>query len=201
VTELLGHADVREAASVLGRAFRDNPGIAAVLKGESPERRERLVGNAMVALARATLQIGQASVIKQEGQIVAVSLVLPPRAYPLPLWIDALVLWSLLRSPPKHWVRFARLDARMRKRHVREPHFYLWVLGVDPEHQGRGHGSALLRMLDAQADAAATPCYLETDKPSSVRLYQRHGYDVRSEERVPVLDFQFWFMLRPKPGA
>ena len=46
----------------------------------------------------------------------------------------------------------------------------------------------------------AMPCYLETDKSSSMWLYQRHGYDVQSDEQVPVLDFHFWFMLRP-PGA
>ena len=150
----------------------------------------------MFAFARATLRVGEAHVIKHDGKIVAVSLVLPPRAYPLPVWMDLVIVARLFRSAPRRILRFGRVDMLMRKRHAREPHFYLWALGVEPDQQGRGHGSALLHALDARADAAGAACYLETDKSSSVRLYQKHAYVVQSEEQVPVLDFRFWFMLR-----
>jgi ribosomal protein S18 acetylase RimI-like enzyme len=51
-------------------------------------------------------------------------------------------------------------------------HFYLM-----PEAQGRGLGSAVLRLLLAEADAAARPVRLSVLVGSdAARLYQRHGF-------------------------
>ena len=51
--------------------------------------------------------------------------------------------------------RFEQSDVFMRRHHVAQPHWYLWMLGVDPQHQGRGLGSELLRSLNAKADVRA----------------------------------------------
>jgi ribosomal protein S18 acetylase RimI-like enzyme len=84
----------------------------------------------------------------------------------------------------------------MHKLHPRYPHWYLWFLGVEPERQGRGLGSELLRLLSAKAEADRVPCYLETDKPSSVKLYEHHGYRVQSEVVLPKVDLRLWLMKR-----
>jgi GNAT superfamily N-acetyltransferase len=199
VIQPLEKADLDEAAGVLGRAFHDNPGVVAILKHDPAAVRLRLVETAMRAFARAMLKVGAPEVIKDGGKVVAVSLSYPPGAYPPPLWAELLIASGPLRAGLRRSVRFGRVDALMRKRHFREPHWYLWVLGVEPEQQGRGLGSELLRALSSRAERDRVPCYLETDKPSSVRLYQRHGYAVQREEQVPVVDFPLWFMLRPGP--
>ncbi len=70
-------------------------------------------------------------------------------------------------------------------------HFYL-----DPRHQGRGLGSAVLRTLLAQADAAGEPVRLNVLQGSVARrLYERHGFVLESEDPVDV------FMLRPPARA
>lgn len=194
----LEKADVREAAAVLGRAFHDNPGVRAILPDDAPEERTRIVETGMRGFARATRLAGEASVIKQQGKVVAVSLAYPPGAYPPPIWAELIIASGALRAGARRALRFARVDVFMRKRHLRDPHFYLWVLGVEPEQQGRGLGSALLDALDAKANAARMPCYLETDKPSSVRLYQKHGYVVQSEGQPSSMGFTLWFMQRAK---
>ena len=61
--------------------------------------------------------------------------------------------------------------------HIKEPHWYLPVIGVDPAQQGRGLGAALLRHALAQADAAHLPAYLESSNPANISLYQRHGFE------------------------
>jgi ribosomal protein S18 acetylase RimI-like enzyme len=191
----------REAAAVLGRAFHDNPGVRALLRDDPPAQRIALVETAMHVFTRSVLRVGSAETIQDQGKIVAVSLLYPPSAYPPSLWSELQVAAGLLQSGPRRFLRFARVDAFMRSRHVSFPHFYLWVLGVEPEQQGRGHGSTLIRSLTARADASGAPCYLETDKPSSVRLYEKHGFVVQSEARVPALDFTLWFMLRAASRA
>jgi ribosomal protein S18 acetylase RimI-like enzyme len=199
--EPLVPSDLPAAAAVLGRAFHANPGLVAILKDDSPAERLRLTTIGMGAFARAVQRVGNAEVIKQDGKVVAVSLSYGPGAYPPSLATELRIGSGLLRGGLRRLLRFGQADAVMRKRHLREPHWYLWVLGVDPEQQGRGFGSELLRALSARAEHDRVPCYLETDKPSSVQLYEHHGYAVRDETVVPGLDFRLWFMLRPSASG
>jgi hypothetical protein len=86
---------------------------------------------------------------------------------------------------------FRALDAL----HPREPHWYLATLGVDPDAQGEGIGSALASSFLKWADRDASPAYLETDRPENVPFYERRGF--RVEHVVEVLGAPIWRMLRP----
>jgi ribosomal protein S18 acetylase RimI-like enzyme len=77
----------------------------------------------------------------------------------------------------------ASIDEVQRK-HPHEPHWYLFAIGVDPSHQGRGVGSALLRAVLAQCDARREPAYLEASTPDNARLYARHGFALLHELRL-----------------
>jgi ribosomal protein S18 acetylase RimI-like enzyme len=63
--------------------------------------------------------------------------------------------------------------------HPREPHWYLPLIGIDPRHQGRGLGGALLSHALAICDREGTLAYLESSNPRNVPLYERHGFEVR----------------------
>jgi ribosomal protein S18 acetylase RimI-like enzyme len=67
---------------------------------------------------------------------------------------------------------------QMGRYHPNAPHWYLPLLGVDPAHQRKGHGSALLRQVTAQCDRDHTPAYLESSNRANVPLYERHGFKV-----------------------
>src|SRR5262249_11308387 len=73
---------------------------------------------------------------------------------------------------------------RMGGYHPAEPHWYLPMIGVDPRHQGRGYGSALLRPALMHADRDHVPAYLESSNPANVPLYERHGFLVRATIQV-----------------
>ena len=60
--------------------------------------------------------------------------------------------------------------------HPQEPVEYLWFLGVRPERQGRGIGSALLAPVLHRADRAGRRTYLDATSPRSKALYERHGF-------------------------
>lgn len=62
--------------------------------------------------------------------------------------------------------------------HPVEPHWYLPWMGVIPDAQNKGLGSALLRRGLARADADAMPAYLEATSPENAALYARHGFEV-----------------------
>lgn len=75
------------------------------------------------------------------------------------------------------------LQEAMRKVHPQEPHWYLYLLGSDPVHQGRSHGSAVLQPVLDRCDDDAMPAYLESSKEANIPCYRRHGFEVQKEFR------------------
>src|SRR5688572_11490382 len=67
---------------------------------------------------------------------------------------------------------------QMDRYHPPDPCWYLPLIGVDPAHQGRGCGSALLRHALTRCDRERMPAYLESSNPRNVSLYLRHGFEI-----------------------
>jgi len=65
------------------------------------------------------------------------------------------------------------------------PHFYLTLLGTDPEQRGRGHGLALLADNLRRIDEAKAPAYLEASNVANVTLYARYGFVAMGSFRPP----------------
>src|SRR5262245_24349038 len=66
---------------------------------------------------------------------------------------------------------------QMAKYHPAEAHWYLPLIGVDPAHQGKGHGDALMRYALERCDRDKQSAYLESTNPRNVSLYRRHGFE------------------------
>ena len=192
-------SDRDEAAGVLARAFRDNPGFIALFRRDSPETRLRLLGPCMVGFVESTLRYGVGEVVKDGNRIVAVSLSFAPDRFPPPFWATIVQARGPIRAGMGRALRFVRVDQEMRKRHPHYRHWYLWFLGAEPQRQGQGLGSKLLKSLAAKAEADGTACYLETDKATNVKIYEHHGYVLQSEDVLlpGELDLRMWFMKRP----
>jgi ribosomal protein S18 acetylase RimI-like enzyme len=78
----------------------------------------------------------------------------------------------------------------MRKRR----HWYLWVLGVQPDRQGQGFGGQLMAPILSQADRDGLPCYLETESERNVAFYRKHGFEVAHEGDIPGYGLRLWMM-------
>ncbi len=61
--------------------------------------------------------------------------------------------------------------------HPDAPHWYLPLIGVDPAHQGRGLGAALMRHATERFDDEGAIAYLESSNPRNISLYERHGFE------------------------
>jgi ribosomal protein S18 acetylase RimI-like enzyme len=70
----------------------------------------------------------------------------------------------------------AAIFEQMATYHPNEPHWYLPLIGVDPAHQGRGHGGALMKYAIERFDREKLPAYLESTNPRNISLYRRHGF-------------------------
>lgn len=76
------------------------------------------------------------------------------------------------------------------------PCHYLQILGVGPDHQGQGHGGALLRALIDECEVSHRHLYLETETESNVALYEKFGFRVVKKITLPIVELPMWEMDR-----
>jgi ribosomal protein S18 acetylase RimI-like enzyme len=82
--------------------------------------------------------------------------------------------------------RVLALAGEFDRAHPRDvDHYFLTLLGTDPEQRGRGVGLQLLADTLAVVDAEHQPAYLEASNPANVALYERHGFRTRSTFAAP----------------
>ncbi len=106
---------------------------------------------------------------------------------------------------PELLARFELIGPAMAAHKPAEPHWYLQLLATHPDWQRQGLGAHLMEVVFEQADTAAVPCYLETERPELVAYYRHHGFDVRSEwtldpdATLGAVGPHMWGMFRPTP--
>jgi GNAT superfamily N-acetyltransferase len=84
--------------------------------------------------------------------------------------------------------RWCRIDPE-------EPHIHLGPIGVAPEMQRRGVGTALMNRYIEDLKVRKTAGYLETDRAENVEFYGKFGFVVLRQETV--IGIPTWYMWRP----
>jgi len=171
---------------VLADAYLDDPGWVAV----GPDNRRRRHAYTR-RVCRGAISIvdrwgGKIWCAERDGRVAGVLTSCDPGQRPPPQ-LRATVKQSLgpaLAGPRVLW-RSLAADAAMHKHHPEEPHFYVWMLGVSPQHQRTGVGRALLNAALELCDREALPAYLDSSKERNVVFYSRHGFRVTEELRLP----------------
>lgn len=93
-----------------------------------------------------------------------------------------------------------RMDAYSRLKDANkpsQPHFYINIIGVHPQAQGKGVGKALLSQVHVMSAQHPHSCGvgLDTQTEQNAAYYKHCGYRV---SRTTNLDFvPFWFMFQP----
>jgi ribosomal protein S18 acetylase RimI-like enzyme len=187
------------AAALLARAFCDDPVYRLAIPDE--DKRTSALTWLFGKVMRYCILYGHA--FTTPG-LAGVAGWLPPGH--TSLTFDRIIRSRLYAAPFKLGLpAYGRLAAylsyadELHARFAPAPHWYLWVIGVEPAHQGRGIGGRLLQPILAQADADGLPCYLETEGERNIRFYERHGFKVAHQGQVPKLGVEVTAMLR-EPG-
>jgi len=179
---------------VLALAFHDQPLDRAVVAG-GPRRRLRAERAGMRATLEAARGRADARVARAAGGVEGVLVALPPWTFPLPPPGPAAQLRTLLAQGLRTASRWRTVFEQLSRHHPPEPVAYLSLLGVSPERQGSGVGTALLRAWLTDVDAAGQPAWLETARPENLPFYRRHGFEVAGE--LSIFDVPVWMMARP----
>jgi GNAT superfamily N-acetyltransferase len=185
-------ADAGRVAELIATAFAPLA-ASAWLVPEPAERLPIMTANLRILVDHA-IEYGHVDLI-DEGPAAAVWF---PRTGPIPEPAD---YDRRLTAACGRWTdRFRVLDSLFDEHHPGEPHHHLALLAVQPERQGGGLGTALLRREHAELDAAAIPAYLEASSTLSRDLYLRQGYELGAPFRLPD-GSPFWPMWRPPRPA
>lgn len=178
--EGLARAGVATAAGVLARSMTDDPGWIHLLP-DPGSRTRRMTRVFELAVAHLYLDLGECFAV--DGAAAAIWA--PPGAHAVP-WSTALGLlprlgWLIGRRTPAA----LRMYREMARRAPREPHHYLAALGVDPAHQGRGLGAAIVQPVLDRCDQTRTLAWLESTNPRNHSFYRRVGFVVADELAIP----------------
>ena len=190
-------ADVKPLAAVMARAFYDDPPFMWMLPDPATrlERERRF----FATLTRdEALAHGGVDVALLGTEIAAAAIWRPPGPEAA---VQLRTLLGLVRALGRRMGAAAALSKALARAHPREPHWYLFAIGVDPARQGTGLASALLRSRLEQCDRAGLPAYLEASKPTSVPLYQHFGFEPAGIPDLPAGAPPLTAMWRPAAAA
>ncbi len=186
---------LRQMAGMLARAFHNDPLFQLAMPDE--QHRTRTLPALLKLNLQYGLRFGDVYASAQNG--LAIWLRPGENAITIPRALQAGMLLTPLKIGLSAVLRLGRLNSISELIHEQlapEPHWYLFLLGVDPVSQGRGLGGLLLQPVLASADAVHQPCYLETNNPSAVRFYQKLGFVIAAERQPTLSNPCLWAMRR-----
>jgi ribosomal protein S18 acetylase RimI-like enzyme len=193
----LNTSQVKPAADVLARAFRDYP-IAEFAFPDREDRARRAPYTHRLVLSYC-IRYGEAYATSERFEAVAAWL--PPEQVTVSMWklIRSGALQVMRRFGTKSGRRMRKFSRHLDSAHERNapfPHWYLWNIGVDPSFQGKGYAGKLLTAMFVRIDKEGVPCYLVTQKETNLPLYQHYGFKVVEQFIIPGTEFTNWAMLR-----
>lgn len=193
---LLRTDELEDAVVLLGRAFDADPLFQWLYPSAS--RRAGWVQWFMRVTLRQAMSTSTVFAVDDGPDLAGVVSCIPPGSWPL--GVASFVRAGIALPPSLPTWRSLRegiaIDRTVLARHPDVPHWYVYVLGVDPGLAGRGFGGALLRHVIARADEAAVPAHLETTNPKNLTLYRKFGFEVVEELSIGAAP-PAWVMTRP----
>ena len=161
-------ADEQSAVETIVLAFAADP----MARWTWPNAGQYLAALPRMARAFGGKAFVNGSAYVSEGQAGA-ALWLPPGVHS-----DNEELAAIIESTvaPSLALEAAPIFEQMSAYHPAAPHWYLPLIGVDPAHQGGGHGNALMAHALARCDCDHAAAYLESSNPRNIPFYQRLGF-------------------------
>ena len=187
----LTESQIEPAAATLARAFQDYPVFTYVFP-DACERR-----NELPLLLQSFVHYGalNGEVYATSPNLEGVAVWMPPDHTSVSSPVPGISQDALDRMA--YWGRQA---GSIRKRHVPSAHWFLMIIGVVPEFQGRGHAGILLAPMLARIEEQHLPCYLDTELEKNVAMYQHFGFRVVDDTEVAGTGVRSWGMLREDSG-
>lgn len=202
VVEQLQDQEVCPAGDVLGRAFQTDPLYSFAIPNADHRRcwlpifKRQLI---VITQPHRRNYVAR----DEQGQIAGALVMTPPGKFPHSLAANLRLFWTAVMRPTpwrpslvKLWP-IRRYAETFNEIHYRGPHWYIDVIGVDPQRQGQGVGRLLMARAIELATESAMPIWLETQTESNVGYYESLGFAVTVKRQPTPQGPPTWGMLRP----
>ena len=187
---------LKAAGSVLSKAFSQDPVFNYLI----PDTNQRLktLNHYFQHVIKYGLHYGE---VYSTPNLECISVWLPPKNSSHTRWkaikTGALVLpvkvkWKYLALQNKIY----KFTDNLHKKLIPYPHWYLSLIGVEPNHQGKGFGQQLLSTAINRIDPEGKPIYLETNNEKNIEIFKRSGFRILQKIIVPGTKIFHWSLLR-----
>lgn len=188
-------AQYRQQAVVLGNAFAADP-VMMYIFPDAANRPQRIAGIMHLALKTYGSQ-GLVQTV-DGGRCCAVwQCPSPSKPSLIDLVVNAIEGLFKLRSCVE---RASNVQAAMSAAHITQPHWYLAILGTEPDCRGPWQGgeslaSRLMNSVLQTCDEQQLPAYLESSNWNNITFYKKHGFKITQELTLPQGP-SLWGMIR-----
>ena len=188
--------DIPALAEVCARAFARDP-IYSFMTAQDARRHRRQVDGWL-----ATLRFGShhLSDTYTTSDLAGVAIWMPPDRAPrsLPDTLKSIPPFirrsGWRRLPAVLFVRWY-INLRLRPRPANHT-YYLLAIAVDPGRQSGGIGAALMEPVLEECDRLRVHATLRTFAERSLPLYERHGFRIVADVRLPRTSLHGWALRR-----
>lgn len=172
-----GAGELPAAAETLARAFHADPVWSWAFP--DPERRLEQIRVVWGLVAAAALSYRSAWLT---GDCAAVALWIPPGKPELRPEDEGRLEGLLAELLGDGAGRVLDTFERFETAHPKDDsHYYLSLLGTNPDRRGQGLGMGLLAATLERIDAEGAPAFLESSNPANTPRYERLGFSVCGE--------------------
>lgn len=176
--------DQEKVITILVNSFEGNKSVDFVV-GESAASRRILMEYSLANC----LENGEVY-ISESGKSCVLIKYSDRKKKPFNLWI-----WDLKLAI--QGIGISRISKVLKRESIietvqpKEPFLYVWFIGVDPENQGKGEGSKLLKSVLDLAEDKKLPVCLETSTERNFKWYENFGFSVYASSAQ--FGFPFYF--------
>ena len=187
---------LKSISSVLSKAFNHDPLFCYLIPNSN--QRLKTLNHYFQHVIKYGLHYGE---VYSSPNLEGISVWLPPKSSSHTRWraikTGALILpvkvkWKYLTLQNKIY----KFTDNLHKNFAPYPHWYLTLIGVGPNHQGKGFGQQLLSTTINRIDLERKPIYLETNKEKNVEIFKRFGFRILQKIIVPGTEIFHWSLLR-----
>ncbi len=193
--------ETKAAATLLARSFVGEPLFGYIFEGQDPEAAVRAMQPWFNGWIRTFARDGEIHTARRDGELVGVAIRIRPDCYPLTglrkVGFNLRIIKSVLRMgfTAKRAFSLPTAAGMIGAREPDGPFWNLAWIGVEPDQQRTGIGSALadeaIRVVEAQPATA----WLVTFGAHTRAIYEKRGFVVEDEIR-PVPDGPIGWTMR-----
>lgn len=177
--------DTKPLGMILAKVFEDHPFYKYVT--EDPAKRKRMAAWMNQRMVAYGLAYGT---VFTDEQKIGVSVIMPTANGALT--IPRMIRLGLVMAPFyfgiggfRKFMKFSSQTEKVRKGLMKDDHYLQLTVGVNPDVQGGGVGTALLKAGVELAESKGLDAYAETVLDGVVSWYDKNDYKVIAETSVP----------------